>query len=151
MSNTDANSAPCAVSSAGGGCTVAMIFGGVFAALAVGLGAFGAHALNERLVQNGMLEVWRTAVDYQMWHALALLGFGVWVRLEPACASCLRRAVAVLWVLGIVCFSGSLYALALGGPKWLGPITPLGGLCFIVGWLLLVLVAAKLLKGHRKG
>lgn len=127
-----------------------MIFAGVFAALAVALGAFGAHALNERLVQNGMLDVWRTAVDYQMWHALALLGLGVWVRLEPSCASCLRRAVAILWVLGIVFFSGSLYVLALGGPKWLGPVTPLGGLCFIAGWLLLALGAAKLLRARRR-
>lgn len=127
-----------------------MIFAGVFAALAVALGAFGAHALNERLVQSGMLDVWRTAVDYQMWHALALLGLGAWVRLEPACASCLRRAVTILWVLGIVLFSGSLYVLALGGPKWLGPVTPLGGLCFIAGWLLLALCAAKLLNARRK-
>lgn len=140
----------CGTANSSGGCTVAMIFAGVFAALGVALGAFGAHALNERLVQSGMLEVWRTAVDYQMWHALALLGFGVWVRLERDCASCLRRAVAVLWVLGIILFSGSLYVLALGGPKWLGPVTPLGGLCFIVGWLLLALAAAKLLRARHK-
>ena len=127
-----------------------MIFAGVFAALAVALGAFGAHALNERLVASGMLEVWQTAVEYQMWHALALLGLGVWVRLEPAVCCCLRRAIAILWVAGIVLFSGSLYALALGAPKWLGPVTPLGGLCFILGWLLFALGAAKLLKARRK-
>lgn len=127
-----------------------MIFAGVFAALAVALGAFGAHALNERLVASGMLEVWQTAVEYQMWHALALLGLGVWVRLEPAVCCCLRRAIAILWVAGIMLFSGSLYALALGAPKWLGPVTPLGGLCFILGWLLFALGAAKLLKARRK-
>lgn len=150
--NTTVANAACTDSAAnlGGGCTVTLIFASVFAALAVGLGAFGAHGLHERLVERGTLAIWQTAVDYQMWHALALLGLGVWVRMERGCASSLRRAIAILWVVGIVIFSGSLYALALGAPKWFGAITPIGGLAFIIGWLLLATVAAKLLKTVRR-
>lgn len=144
-------SGPAGASSAlGGGCTVAMIFASVFAALAVGLGAFGAHALKPRLLEAGTLDIWKTAVDYQMWHALALLGLGVWVRIENSCAFSARRAIAVLWVVGIVLFSGSLYALALGAPKVLGAVTPLGGVAFILGWLLLALSGVRLLRA-RKG
>ncbi|MEO0508821.1 MAG: DUF423 domain-containing protein [Verrucomicrobiota bacterium] len=110
------------------------ISGCVAALLAVALGAFGAHALKDALLETGKTEVWRTAVDYQMWHSLALLliaslGSGGW----------LMRASSILFLVGIVFFSGSLYWLALDGPNWLGPITPIGGLAFIVGWLLLAI------------
>lgn len=135
---------------AGRGCTTPVIAACVFAVLAVGLGAFGAHALKPRLVESGMLEVWKTAVDYQMWHALALLCLGVWVRVEPDSICCLRRAVAILWTAGIILFSGSLYALALGAPKVLGAVTPLGGLAFILGWLLLALGGWRLLRAREK-
>lgn len=134
----------------GGGCTVSMAFAAVLAALAVGLGAFGAHALKPTLLEAGTLETWKTAVDYQMWHALALLGLGVWVRLEPQCTKCARRAIAMLWVLGVILFSGSLYAVSLGAPKVLGAITPFGGVAFIVGWLLLALGALRLLKPRQR-
>jgi uncharacterized membrane protein YgdD (TMEM256/DUF423 family) len=99
-------------------------------ASAVVLGALGAHALHGKLTPQ-MLDVWHTAVQFQFWHALALL----------ACAL-LRRThathlAAVLFTLGIVLFCGSLYALALGVPSAVGVITPLGGLAFIIGWMAL--------------
>lgn len=101
---------------------------------AVALGAFGAHALRGRIDVDA-LAVWRTAVDYQMWHALALLALA-----SLSTTSSLSRvsAVAVIsFTCGIVIFSGSLFALALGAPRWLGAITPLGGLAFLLGWLVL--------------
>ncbi len=95
--------------------------------LAVGLGAFGAHALKATLLTNDTTEVWKTAVLYHFIHALALLVLAV----LPAAS----RASSSLFVAGIVLFSGSLYLLALTNVKWLGAITPLGGLCFLAGWL----------------
>ena len=108
--------------------TLGMI--GCFAALVgVAMGAFGAHALKERLVEAGTLEVWKTAVDYQFWHALALLICEI-IRFEGRA----KDAAGAFFVVGILLFSGSLYWLALDGPRWLGPITPLGGLSFMLGW-----------------
>ena len=106
------------------------LLAGLAGASAVMLGAFGAHALRQVLdPQHGAL--WRTAVDYHAWHALALvlaMGLG---RGRSG-----RFAVgAFAW--GIVLFSGSLYALALGAPRWVGMVTPLGGLSFIAGWIAL--------------
>lgn len=92
------------------------------------LGAFGAHALKEVLIEAGTLETWKTAVAYQMWHALALL----FTASQPA--SGLVQFTASCFAVGILLFSGSLYWLALGGPAWLGPVTPLGGLLLILGW-----------------
>jgi uncharacterized membrane protein YgdD (TMEM256/DUF423 family) len=105
----------------------------VAAALAVALGAFGAHGLKARL-SSEMLAVWQTAVQYHAWHALGLLAIGVsgfhfegiWI-----------RSAGWLLLAGIVLFSGSLYALALGAPRALGVVTPFGGLAFILGWLAL--------------
>jgi len=99
--------------------------------LAVALGAFGAHALKTTLQANGTTEVWKTAVLYHFIHAIALLIL--------ATLSAASRAAAGLFMGGIIFFSGSLYLLALTNLKWLGPITPLGGLCFLAGWLVLVL------------
>lgn len=101
---------------------------GIAGASAVLLGAFGAHALRGVLDVRGT-ELWRTAVNYHAWHALALavaVGLG----------SGRSRGVAVVaFITGILLFSGSLYALALGAPRWVGIITPLGGLAFVAGWL----------------
>jgi uncharacterized membrane protein YgdD (TMEM256/DUF423 family) len=105
----------------------------------VALGAFGAHALKATLIVNGTLETWKTAVLYQLVHAVALLALAGW-RDSHAGPS---GKVAACWIAGIVLFSGSLYLLALGGPRFLGPITPLGGLAFMAGWLWLVLTAWK--------
>jgi uncharacterized membrane protein YgdD (TMEM256/DUF423 family) len=95
--------------------------------LAVALGAFGAHALKGTLVANAMTDVWNKAVLYHFVHALAL----VLLAALPA----VSRAASVLFASGIVLFSGSLYLLALTNVKWLGAITPIGGLCFLAGWL----------------
>jgi uncharacterized membrane protein YgdD (TMEM256/DUF423 family) len=109
----------------------------LFGLTGVVLGAFGAHALRDTLVAHGSTGTWETAVLYHLVHAVALLGLGL---ARPA-APWLGRA-ALAWTAGIVLFSGSLYLLALGGPRWLGPVTPLGGLGFITGWVC-VFVHAK--------
>lgn len=101
------------------------------AALAVGLGAFGAHALEESLSPK-RLETWNTAVTYHMWHALALIGLALVSRVfEVDLTWSLNLIVA-----GIFVFSGSLYLLCLTDTSWLGAITPIGGICFILGWVL---------------
>lgn len=109
----------------------------LFAALAVAAGAFGAHGLKGRLAPE-MLEIFETAARYQMYHALGLLLVSVAVVRWPATAFAGWCMVA-----GIVVFCGSLYVLSLTGVRWLGAITPIGGLAFIVGWLALALAAVR--------
>ena len=107
------------------------ILGAVFAATAVGAGAFGAHAL-KTIVTPPMLAVYETAVRYQMYHALGLFVVA-WLcgdTIDPWAA----RA-GWLFCAGILLFSGSLYIVALAGMPWVGALTPLGGLAFIAGWL----------------
>jgi uncharacterized membrane protein YgdD (TMEM256/DUF423 family) len=110
--------------------------GAILGGLAVLLGAFGAHALQSRIDVEA-LGWWHTAVEYQMWHALAVLALGL---------SGLRRLRLPAWlfVAGSLVFSGTLYAMALGAPRWLGAITPLGGLAMIAGWLVLAARTARL-------
>lgn len=102
---------------------------GLAGASAVALGAFGAHALRG-VVDDAGMQVWHTAVQYHFWHALAL--FVAVVGLAPGRA---RSAAVALFAVGIVLFSGSLYALALGAPRLTGVITPVGGVAFIAGWI----------------
>lgn len=107
-----------------------------FMALAVVMGAFGAHALRGR-IDEGMLDVYRTAVLYQMVHALGLFVIA-WILGETndgraELAGCLLAA-------GILLFSGSLYVLSLSGMRWVGALTPIGGACFIAGWGLVAAV-----------
>lgn len=109
-------------------------YAAVAACLAVVFGAFGAHALRDHL-QETELAVYRTAVDYHMWHALGLAIVGLAAERQPQVR--LLRWSGRLMLAGIVLFSGSLYALSLSGIRWLGMITPLGGLAFIVAWALL--------------
>lgn len=114
-------------------------------ALAVMTGAFGAHALKARLTAE-QLGWWQTAVEYHVSHALGLLAIGVLLRIAPALPTALPAGVATsAWWLqaGIVIFSGSLYAMALGAPRWFGAITPIGGLAFIIGWLWLAWSLAR--------
>ena len=103
----------------------------VFGFLAVALGAFGAHALKETLIANEMTDVWNKAVFYHFIHALVLL---VLATLPGT-----QRLVSALFGAGILVFSGSLYLLALTNIRWLGAITPIGGLCFLAGWLWLMI------------
>ena len=103
-------------------------------AIAVAAGAFGAHALKTHLSAE-MLQTWKTAVDYHFYHALGLLLIGVLAVVMPDLST---KWPAILLFAGIVLFSGSLYTMALSGIKALGAITPIGGLSFIAGWLLLL-------------
>ena len=103
-----------------------------FGATAVMLGAFGAHALRAR-IDDAALQTWHTAVEYQFWHTLALLALAAFPVPSPRSA----RLSALAFSVGIVLFSGSLYALALGAPRWTGTITPFGGAALIAGWVLL--------------
>lgn len=104
-----------------------------FGFLAVAAGAFGAHALRHRLPAD-LLAVFETAARYQMYHALALLAVA-WATFQwPASSAGLA---GWLFSAGIVIFSGSLYLLALTGTRWLGAITPVGGLAFLLGWIVL--------------
>jgi uncharacterized membrane protein YgdD (TMEM256/DUF423 family) len=110
-----------------------VVVSGVLGLLAVALGAFGAHALADRIPPERM-EVFRTGALYHLLHAVALLAV--------ACLPYDRRALRVArwaFLVGIVLFSGSLYLLAVTGVRWLGAITPVGGTAFLVGWLALAL------------
>ena len=104
------------------------------------LGAFGAHALRSR-IDPAMLEVYHTGSQYHFYHALALLALAALATRLPELAA--LRWSGWLMTLGIVLFSGSLYLLAVTGIRWLGAITPLGGLAFIAAWGLLVLAALR--------
>ena len=101
-------------------------------ALATVSGAFGAHALKSHLAAE-RLQLWETAVRYHFYHALGLLGVGLALR---SLAGGALRIAAALIIAGIVLFSGSLYALALGAPRALGALTPIGGLAWIAAWAL---------------
>ena len=119
--------------------------GCAFAGLAVAAGAFGAHALRARLSPE-MLAVWETAARYQMYHALALIAVAL------ASARGLAGpwpAAAALLAAGILLFSGSLYALALTGVRGLGAVTPLGGLCWLAAWALLLVVGGRALSSSN--
>ena len=104
--------------------------GSVGAGLAVALGAFAAHGLRSKLAPE-MLDVFETGVRYQMYHSLGLLAVAWAASRWPAGGV---TAAGWLFLAGIVLFSGSLYGLSLGGPRWLGPVTPLGGTAFLIGW-----------------
>jgi uncharacterized membrane protein YgdD (TMEM256/DUF423 family) len=109
-------------------------------AAGVALGAFGAHALRARLAADA-LALWNTGVQYHLWHALGLVLVGVSAALIPD--GPWLRAAGWLLVAGILLFSGSLYAMALGAPKWLGAVTPLGGAAFLLGWLAFAVAALR--------
>ncbi len=117
--------------------------GGLFSGIAVALGAFAAHGLKASVTPYH-LEVFQTGVQYQFIHAAALIACGILVHMAQTekVQKYFSRA-AICFIIGIFCFSGSLYALALTGIKWFGPITPMGGLLFIIGWILFVLAAVN--------
>jgi uncharacterized membrane protein YgdD (TMEM256/DUF423 family) len=114
-----------------------LTLGALSAGLSVAAGAFGAHALRER-VEPRMLEVFETAARYQMYHALALLAVA-W--LSTRVTSGWLMASGWLFVAGTVIFSGSLYAMTFTGIRALGAITPIGGVCFLGGWIALAIAA----------
>jgi uncharacterized membrane protein YgdD (TMEM256/DUF423 family) len=113
--------------------------GALLGFLGVAAGAFGAHAIRER-VSPERLDNWKTAADYQLWHALATIASGlIAVRWGSGSAA----AAGWCFVAGVVVFSGSLYALALTDRRKLGAITPIGGVFFLVGWALLAVAAIR--------
>lgn len=112
-------------------------------ALAVLLGAFGAHWLGDRLEPYAM-EVYRTAVAYQFYHVLALFMVGSF--LSVGLRSRLVQMAGWMFVLGVLVFCGSLYLLAVTGQRWMGAITPLGGACLVLGWVLLIWAALRRAK-----
>ena len=118
-----------------------MAWGAIVAMAAVALGAFGAHGLKESLSPE-RLEIFHTGVRYQFYHAFALLFLGLWAKTSPENKMLSRAGIA--FFIGIVLFSGSLYILSIRDlvnwpVNWLGPITPLGGVSFIVGWVFVLL------------
>ncbi len=116
-----------------------IVLGAGFSGLAVVLGAFGAHGLEARLSERA-LATWHTGVQYHFIHALALLLLAaLWVHVSPGWG----LAAGIAFVLGILLFSGSLYGLALGAPRILGAIAPIGGTLFILGWLALLVAALR--------
>lgn len=117
---------------------IIIVVAAILLALAVAAGAFGAHALKNILTAE-RLETWQTAVQYHAWHALGLMLIAV---------IGIQFDMAITWpasliLTGIVIFSGSLYTLCLSGMGWLGAITPIGGLAFIIGWILFGIQALK--------
>lgn len=129
----------------------AMVFAGISGCIAVILGALGAHALSGK-VDSGVLtaksmHAFETAVHYQMTHTLAIIGMIALKDKYPL----YFKAIVGLFFAGIILFSGSIYGMVAGDltgldMKWLGPVTPLGGLCFIAGWATLVVSAIKCAK-----
>lgn len=119
-----------------------IIIGAINAFLGVALGAFGAHGL-EGKVEPKYLETWETGVKYQMYHAFGLIALGIIS--GNVSASSLLNWSGWLMLVGIILFSGSLYVLTLSGIKVLGAITPLGGVAFLISWVLLIVFAAKYL------
>ena len=116
--------------------------GGILGGLSVMLGAFGAHSLKASLTEKS-LATFQTGVQYQFMHSLALILVGL---LSLHFADEHKKKIerpGWFFAVGILLFSGSLYSLALGGPRWLGPVTPLGGLSFMIGWFLLAFSLPK--------
>lgn len=120
-----------------------LVLGGVLGALGVALGAFGAHALKTSMsaMEDGAARLawWHTGTQYHLWHALLVVALGVWASVRPGRFIHAAGAAAAV---GIVLFSGSLYAMTLTGVRALGAVTPLGGVAFLAAWVL-VAVAAR--------
>ena len=119
---------------------IILLTASVFGALSVMIGAFGAHALRSSLEAQGRLDTFETAVKYQFYHTLALLAIGLLLyKLNDK----LLGYAGYSMIGGVVIFSGSLYVLCLTGMRWLGAVTPIGGLLMIVGWALLFWAVAR--------
>lgn len=120
-----------------------LCYAAFFGFCGVALGAFGAHALRESL-DGATMSIYKTAVNYHMWHALALAIVSILIRSDNE--SRLLVWAARLLFAGILLFSGSLYVLSVSGIRWLGAITPLGGTAFLIAWGLLFIYSLKTLK-----
>ncbi|MFJ7367935.1 DUF423 domain-containing protein [Lysinibacillus sp. NPDC098008] len=116
-----------------------LALGAVLAGLGVVLGAFGAHALKGKFASPHYAAIWETAVQYQMYHALGIIAVGIVSSDTLLGSSSLLTWAVYCMLVGIIFFSGSLYVLAVTGVKKLGAITPIGGLLFIIAWVLVVI------------
>lgn len=119
-----------------------LIAGGVNGFLSVALGAFGAHMLEGR-IEDKYLATWETAVQYQMFHAVALIAIGILMSSKILGRVSSLNTAGYLILAGIIIFSGSLYVLSLTGIGVLGAITPIGGVSFLAGWTMLIVSAVK--------
>lgn len=118
--------------------------GSILGLTGVGLGAFGAHALKGR-IDDGLLSAFETGVRYQLFHAVALLAVA-W--LAGAASSAPARTAGWLLTGGTVLFSGSLYLMAIGAPRWFGAITPFGGVCLMAAWVLVAIAGGRLSRAR---
>ncbi len=118
-----------------------LVISAILGALSVASGAFASHALKDSLSEKA-LNIWETGSKYQMYHALALLLITLLLN-NPSFSSLWLKSAGIAFVIGVVLFSGSLYGLSLTGMKWLGIITPLGGIAFLLGWGCLLVTALK--------
>ena len=119
-----------------------LISAGILGAAGVGLGAFGAHGLEDLLIENGRTDTFDTAVVYHLFHTALLVGLGTLVLLKPAIRQ--FRIAAICSLVGILIFSGSLYILSITNITVLGAITPVGGLFLITAWVFLMIGAIKI-------
>ena len=118
-----------------------LLAAGIFGATGVALGAFGAHGLQATLAEHGTMQAWESAARYQLVHAVALLGVAAWLRAGGGAGTVRLLWAARCWSAGIVLFSGSLYVYAAGGPHFMVYLTPIGGVTFMIGWLLTIAAA----------
>ena len=116
-----------------------VLSGAILGFLAVAIGAFAAHALKQKL-STEMHGIFEVGVRYQMYHALAII---IVALLYPYAPSTLMKAAGISFLIGTIIFSGSLYILALSGIKWLGAITPIGGVLFLAGWICIIIAVLK--------
>lgn len=121
-----------------------IILAGLMGLLGVAAGAFGAHGLRSR-VGARELEIWQTGAHYQQIHAAVLLALAIWALHagQQGQSTSLHSVAMTLLVVGMTIFSGTLYGLTLGGPRFLGAITPLGGLCMLAAWALIALIGLR--------
>lgn len=120
---------------------ILLVLGAIMACLGVALGAFGAHALKDKFPELKYAAIWETAVQYHMYHSLGLLVLGILSSEALLGSSSMLSWAGYLMFAGIIFFSGSLYVLAVTGVKKLGAITPIGGVLFIISWILLAFAA----------
>ena len=122
---------------------IGIVLAGLFGFIGVAAGAFGAHGLRDKVSPRD-LEIWHTGAHYQQLHAVALLAVALWaMQARTGGATGLHGVAMTLFTAGIVIFSGTLYAMTLGGPRWLGAITPLGGLCLLGAWATVALIGLR--------
>jgi len=121
-----------------------LILAGLNGLLGVAAGAFGAHGLREKVSARD-LEIWQTGAHYQQVHAAVLLALAIWALHagQHGQSTPLHSVAMTLLVVGMTIFSGTLYAMTLGGPRFLGAITPIGGLCLLAGWATIALIGLR--------